>query len=381
MAFPHALIMVLLALASASFLASTLGCMAPQRTNGVEVTRRGDDVLAVGDTPRVTDSVPGDAMLAGGDMSFSGATGGDYLGAGGSQLITGRIHGSARAAGGNIRLTATVARNATIAGGNIVIDSSAVVERNAYIAGGTVIVNGTVRQSLQLSGGTLVINGAVDGNVDVGGGELRVGPRAVIGGNLRYQVPAQRVRIDSAARIGGTVTAIPVPNWRGALRFFRSLWLLGFLVAGLVAVALAPRLATEAAGLVRGRPGLSVLVGIVWVIVVPIVVVLVAMTVIGVPLALLTGATYAVFVYLGRVVLAVWLGRLVLSTRVSAGRMGAIVSFLAGGIILVLAALLPVVGSLVQIVACVFGVGALLIAIRDWARAPGTPRLGESALP
>jgi cytoskeletal protein CcmA (bactofilin family) len=307
--------------------------------------------------------------------------GGDYVGAGGSQVIAGRIHGSARAAGGEIRMAASVGRNATIAGGRIEIDPAAVIERNAYIAGGTVLTNGRVRQNLLISGGAVVLDGVVDGSVDITAGELRVGPRAVIAGNLRYRVPARNVRIDSAAHIGGTVTALPAQDWRGALRFFRALWLIGFLIAGAVAVALAPRFATEAAERLRERPGPSALIGFLWLIIVPIIAVLVAMTVIGLPLGLLAFAVYAVLLYLGRAVLAVWLGRLVLGTRVGPGRAGAIASFLTGGIIIVLLGLLPGIGPLALLVASLLGVGALLIAIRMWARAPAAvPERGDRGL-
>src|SRR5688572_13976598 len=84
---------------------ATLACGRSEPKN--EVTRNGEDVLASGGAPNVPDSVPGDAIMAGGDVRFSGATGGDYLGVGGKQAISGRIHGSVRAAGGDVQVTAT----------------------------------------------------------------------------------------------------------------------------------------------------------------------------------------------------------------------------------------------------------------------------------
>lgn len=347
-----------------------LGCQAPQSRDQVRIVHRGGDLFGAGDTVEVADSVPGDAMLAGSQLEFSGATGGDYLGAGGSQMITGRIHGSARVAGGTVRLASAVDRNATIAGGTIRLDRTATIGRNAYLAGGTVRVDGTVRQSLRVTGGTVMLDGAVDGDVNIAGGELRIGPGANIGGDLRYRVPSAKVHIDSAARIGGTVTALPPRDWSGVVRAFRLMWLLGFLLAGVVAVALAPRFAAAAAEWVGARPGLSALLGVLWLVVIPVVAVLVATTVIGLPLALLAGAAYLLLVYLGRVVLAVWLGRLLLGGRVRDGTTGALMSFLLGAIILVLLALVPLLGLVVTLVATVVGLGALLIQLRSWTRAP-----------
>ena len=367
-----------LTLASCAVVQSTLACGTPpqRRTDGqrgrheVQIVRRGGDMLGAGQTLQITDSVPGDAMLAGGQLTFSGATGGDYLGVGGSQVITGRIHGSARVAGGEIRVAAPIERNATIAGGTIELDRDGVIGRNAYFAGGTVRVDGAVRQGLHVSGGTVALGGQAGGDVEVNAGELRVGPGATIAGNLRYRVPAGNVHIDSGAHIAGTVTVLPPQEVGGVMRYFRILWLLGFLVAGAVAVALAPRFADAAAERMRERPGLSALAGVVWIIVIPIAALLVAVTVIGLPLALLACAVYAILLYLGRAVLAVWLGRLVVNMLGRTPVPEPLVSFLVGAIILIVLGLVPLIGPLVMLVATIFGLGALLVEIRAWSRAP-----------
>ncbi|HEU4641153.1 MAG TPA: polymer-forming cytoskeletal protein [Gemmatimonadaceae bacterium] len=364
------------ALLATSLALPVLACRAPVARNEtqVRIARRGADVIAVGGAPQLDDSIPGDAMLAGGQLRFSGATGEDYIGAGGSQSVTGRIHGSLRAAGGEIHVAAPIDRNATIAGGRVAIDSLAVVGRNAYIAGGEVRMAGTVRETLQITGGTVFIDGTVGGDVHVSAGELRVGPRARIDGSLYYRVPAGKARVDPAARIRGRVLALPAQDWSGAARLFRALLLIGFLVAGAVAVALAPRVAIDAAERLRERPGQAALVGFLWLVLVPIAAVIVAITLVGLPLALLACAIYLVVAYLGRVVLALWLGRLLLGPRAAGGRGGIVVGFLAGAIILAIVALIPVLGGLVWLVATIVGVGALLVAVRAWSRGAEEPR-------
>ena len=135
---------LILALSGFVLVASAAGC---GRNNGPvsEVKRNGEDLIAHGSVPLVSDSVPGDAILAGGDVRFSGAAVGDYLGAGGSKQSVDAYHGSLRAAGGKIDVTAPVDRNATIVGGDVQLDSAAVVQRNAYLAGGNVQVRGRCR--------------------------------------------------------------------------------------------------------------------------------------------------------------------------------------------------------------------------------------------
>ncbi len=339
--------------------ASTLACGREKADN--EVTRNGEDVLASGSAPSIVDSVPGDAILAGGDVRFSGTAAGDYLGVGGKQTISGRIHGSVRAAGGEINLAAAVDRNATIVGGNIEVDSVAVVARNAYLAGGTIRVKGTVQGALMASGGSVILNGVVGSNVEIAAGALRIGPQTRIAGNLRYRVPAGEVQIDPAARISGTVTVLPVRRGPGILHI---LLLFGFLVAGAVVVAIAPRFAGDAAEILRARPGRSALFGLCALILVPVVAVIAAVTIIGIPLALLMTAVYIILVYLGRIPLALWLGARILGGRARAGRQGVLLSFLVGGFILLIVGLVPVIGGLAMAIITVLGLGAFLLRVQ-----------------
>jgi hypothetical protein len=350
----------LLALSGTALIVSTLSCAKSEKPQN-ELTRHGEDVIAAGSTPTVMDSVPGDAILAGGDASFGGVTGGDYLGAGGKQAITGRIHGSLRAAAAEIHVAAVIDRNATIMAGSVELDSAAIIARNAYIVGGTIQANGTVQEGLLAYGGAITLDGVVGRDVEVTGGTLRVGPHARIAGNLRYRVPAGKVHIDPAAHITGTVTALPVSNW-GPL--WRVLWILGFLLVGAVVVALFPRFMADAAETLPEHPGLSALVGLGWGILVPLAIVVAAITVVGLPLAFLTAAVYVVLVCVASVPFAIWLGRLLLGARARGGLEGTLINFLVGGFFLFVAGIIPVVGGWVSLIAGVLGLGTILLEVQ-----------------
>ena len=346
-----------LVLTGSLLLASTLSCRRREEPANVLV-RRGDDVLATGSMATIMDSVPGDAILASGDVSFGGVTGGDYLGAGGKQAITGRIHGSLRAAGGDIHVAAAVDRNVSIAAGRIELDSAGVVARNAYLFGGDVTVDGAVRGSLVAYGGAIVLNGVVGGDVDVGAGSLRIGPHAQIAGNLTYRVRSGQARIDPAAHITGKVTALPVTNRWG---WWHLLWIFGFLVLGAATVALLPRFMAEAAEILPLRPGRSALVGVGWLVIVPIAVCVAAITIIGLPLALLMTAIYLALIFVGSIPFSIWLGQLLLSSRARKGREGALINFLFGGFLLIIFGVIPIVGGWVSLVAVILGLGTILL--------------------
>jgi cytoskeletal protein CcmA (bactofilin family) len=348
----------ILAVLGSVVVASTLSCVVGSKPR--KVTRLGDDVIMAGSMVYLAerDSVPGDAILSGRSVEFHSAIGGDYLGASGMQTIGGRIRGSVRAVGGEIHVTGAIDRNATIAGGSVTLDSTADITRNAYVIGGNVSIAGNVHGSLLASGGSVTLNGTVGRDVEVSGGSLTVGPHAVITGNLRYHVPAEKVHIDSAARISGTVTAIPVSGRWGLNRW---LWMLGFLVAGGVVVALIPRFVAEAAEIIPLSPFRSALVGLGWFILVPVAVIIAAITVIGLPLALMTAFLYGVLVYLSSVPFALWVGRRLLGARTGAGRRGALFNFLIGGFLLLLVGIIPVIGGVVTLIAACLGLGAIML--------------------
>ena len=342
-------------------LVPVFGCVRPKPEN--QVMRLGDDVLASGSAPSLMyDSISGDAILAGGDIVFGGSTGGDYVGAGGKQDIRGRVHGSLRAAGGHVRVTATVDRNATIGGGDLVVDSVAVIGRNAYLIGGSIRVEGAVHGGMLATGGNVVLNGPITGDVEVASGALQLGPRAQIGGNLRYRVSKDKVSIDRAAHVAGTITAIPVSNGRGAWTW---LWTFGGILAGAVVVLLLPRFIADSAALFHQRPIRSVIVGFLCGILFPIAIVIAAITVIGLPLALLSAAFLAILVGLSEVPVAVWLGERILHARTPLGRQSVIVNFFLGALIMLLVGIIPVIGPLMLLIASCFGFGAILLSA--WA--------------
>lgn len=335
----------------------------PQRVNE-EPVRSGADLLGSGNDIRVAESVPGDVILAGSRVIFSGAAGGDYIAAGGDLKVNGNVDGSLRVAGGNIDVGASVGRNVTIAGGEIRLEETAAIGQNAYVAGGEITIRGPIRGNLMVSGGSVHLNGPVDGDVNVNAGSLTIGPNAVIGGALSHRVDEKNLQVDSAATIAGGIIALPSPKWEGpsmVFGFLGVLWKLGFLVAGIAVVLIAPNFSIRTVERLRAHPGRSGLVGVITMIVAPVVGLMVAATVIGLPLFLVAGALYLVTLYLSRVVVALWIGQRLLGERVPRLRRSNILaSFLLGGIIIWAIGLIPWIGPLIMLILTVLGFGAIL---------------------
>jgi cytoskeletal protein CcmA (bactofilin family) len=347
---------------------SIVACGPPQVLEETVAVGRGGDLVAVGRALELTDSVEGDVMAAGARVRFRGRAGGDLLAAGGQQVLGGVVEGSARAAGGWVGLGARVERNVTLAGNQVVVGPPAVVMGNAYLVGGSVRFDGTAERLVRIMGGTVMLNGTIRGDVLVEARRLRLGPDAVIEGDLRYRLSrGQDVILHPGAQVAGAVLPLPAHRAGWIPWALRAFWLVGFMVAGAVVLALLPLLTGAVEARARRRPIVSLAAGILVLILIPVVLLLVAVTLVGLPLALIGVALLAITLYLAPVVVAVWLGRTVLRRPPELPRGARVTAFLLGALLLGLIAFVPLVGPAVVALATVFGFGALVVALWEGA--------------
>jgi hypothetical protein len=92
-------------------------------------------------------------------------------------------------------------------------------------------------------------------------------------------------------------------------------------------------------------------------------VIVAAITLIGLPLALMGAVVYLAMIYLGRITFAVWLGHALLRTRVRTERRGILARYVVGELCLIIVGLIPFLGTLAVTIATVFGIGALVLRL------------------
>lgn len=379
-------IAVLAAAAGSGFLLSAGGAPPglqerPDRFVPGEPLSVGADRVAAGPTVELRDSVPGDAMVAGGQVRTAGPVAGDVLGAGGRVVVAGPVEGSVRAAGGQVEIAAPVSGNVTLAGGLVQLGDGAEVGGNAYLAGGTVEVSAPIRGHLMVGGEEVLIDGPVDGSVEVAAERLALGDDARIRGDLSYRSP-EAVDRAPGAEVAGTVTrrapeGSPAPEWLPDVAgWVGTLFgLAAFLFTGLALGAVFPGSAERLLASGRAKPLPSLGIGVLALLAVPALLLAALITVVGIPLALAGGALFLFSVYVARAVLAMWIGDALLGERAGEGRRRVLLAFLVGGGLLFLVGLVPWVGTLVEVLATAFGLGAAAVALRGGRR--GTASAAE----
>lgn len=341
------------------------GCGSDETGPSALVLRPNGDLLSVGETVIRSESAAGDVMLVGGTVDFTGDMGGSYLGAGGNQRVRGRVEGSARVAGGTVFFEASVGRNITAAGGTVELREDALIERNAYLAGGVVRIDGSILGDLYVGGREVVLDGTVGGDARIEAETLRIGPAARIEGALRYRLAEEPVSIADGATIDGEVEALPPRADGGPDISMYVLRLLAFVVSAGVLVALFPGPASGMVAAVRAQPAHALGFGVLWAVGVPVVALGLAITVVGIPLALMVAAGYVASVYLAPAVPAMWLGRMLMPPRGEPSRADTLKALLLGGPLVAVAIFLPWAGFIVRLATGLLGLGGMALVLRE----------------
>ena len=334
-----------------------------------------DDRFLIGGSVRQETPVEGDLIGVGGSVEVVAPVGGDVVVTGGDIRIGAAVKGDVYAAGGNVDIDAAVGRNVRVAGGNVEVRTSGRVEGNLSALGGTVAIRGPVAGQVQAASGDVLVDSAVGGDVHVASGSLTLGPNARVGGRVSYRGDGEAT-IDPAAQVAGGIAR--EPGSAGATRTIERarvqregggswFWTFGMMVlAGTIAAAF-PAGTRRVGEKLRRDPAITMLFGFAVLVCTPVAAVILAVTIIGIPVALAVLFLYAVMLIVGYAALAVVLGDSALARlrAADAGRRGwragaAVLAMLAMG----LAAKLPVIGGLLVFAALLAGVGALVLALR-----------------
>jgi|GEM_PF-488173 len=329
----------------------------------------------------VEGTINGDLTVFTGSLTISGTvTGNVTVFSAGSVSVedSGSIGGSLNGAATNVSVRGNVGSDIFIAAGSTVVEGSGSVGRDVMGFGGTVRVDGSVGRDVRGRSYRTTVDGTVAGDVDVATQSLGISSTAVIGGDVLYR-SASEASISDGATIGGTVTQLPAQSnfvYGIVLAIANIVGFLGFIVAGLVIVWLARSTGSRAVGSVLTKPLRSFLVGVATVIVLPVLVGLLAFTLVGIPLAIILVAIGAVLFIVGAVPVVTALGHLILVKR--GGLFGA---FLVGAVLWRLSIFIPWVGPFLFLLALVWGVGAWVLGVLAARRSdPLPPALVPAAL-
>ncbi len=352
---------------------------------GTTVVREGKIVgslYAVGGRVTVMGEVEGDVFVAGGSLGVEHLVTGDVVAAGGTVDLRGEVKGTIRVVAGAISLDGRVAGDVVAAGGIVRTSPATAIAGKAVLAGGTVEIGGSVGRGLKAAAGTILVSGIIRGDASLVAERIELLPGALIDGRLDYRSSREIVIHPGAIVVGEVRHTSPLLHRKahgvGRLLFLvAGMLTLGPLVVGMGLLLLSPGFTLGAARNI-GRDLLrSLALGLIILAAVPLTVVILIATIIGIPLGLAILFLYPVLLFLGFLAGAIFIGDtgarfIIRKEEVTRG--WEVVFFSAALLLLAAASTVPLVGGPALFLLAVSGMGAWYLQVyRIYCKSkPGT---------
>ncbi|HNX39073.1 MAG TPA: hypothetical protein PKK11_00710 [Methanothrix sp.] len=290
----------------------------------------GDDVLAAGSMVSV--NAPVDSVIAmGGTVNINAPVKGDVIAAAGQVFVNADVGGKVVAAGGNVQLGGDIGTNLLAAGGTVNVLPGKTVGRDALLAGDNVVNAGHVN-------GTLTVSATRFNNTGLAG-----------------RVDYHRIEEQSGKK--------EAEMYKTGFSILGLLSLIGYFILGLILVRYLPGAFRIVDEQLRDSALFKTLLGFVMIIASFIALLLVAMTVVGLPIALISSLLIFAALLLSGTFVSYSLGRWIGQRT---GKLKSDLAYFAlGFVILNLLYLLPLVGGLASLIATSLGFAGLLYAARE----------------
>lgn len=325
-----------------------------------------DTLLAAGETVSIDGNVNGDLLAFGRSVTVRGNVAGNLVTGAETVRVEGTVGGSIIGGARALSLAnARIGRDLYGFGRDVELQNGANVAGNAIAFGENVDIDGRVGVDLAGFASALRVSGAVEGDVQAHAGTITLLPTARVGGNVTGHVDsAGDLNIASGAVVGGTVDEqlvareerrnryLTVGYYFGELVRLGTMFLAGLLLLWVFPVLRAVSLPDAMAVLRSGGIGLAAAVTL------PVAALLLCITIIGLPIGVLTFMLGAIGLYFSKPVVAQIIGRGLLR---NAERPPHYAATLVVGLVLVVVAInVPFIGGIANFVLTLVGFGVIV---------------------
>lgn len=330
-----------------------------------------DTLLFTGESLSVDGDINGDLVAFGKRIVINGKIDGNLIVAAQSIMVTGEVTGTIMNAAESIDLAdLIVGGDFWAAGQSVRMNQDSRVTGNAILAGELISVAGYVGRDLVTAAETAELSGEVNEDVVAYVEKIQLLGNASVKGDMTIHARSEEsLHQSSGANVGGAVN-FEHNDYEGKPRnryatigfYFRQLvQLIAAFIVGYGLFSLFPRM--QNLSLEGGASGFATGgIGLVGLVSAPVIAVILAVTVIGLPVAFLSVFMWITALYLAKILVAWVIGSMLLDD--SAEDRGVIATLAVGLIIVIVAINLPFVGGVISFVLTALGFGMLL----QWLR-------------
>lgn len=272
------------------------------------VTRDGQNRYGAGMVLTYPDAIGDDLYAAGQQIIVTGRIGGDVGAAAGTVEITGPIAEDVRIAGQYLTVASPdIGGNLVAAGQNIVFRSAVNIRGDAWVYGSFVELKGKIGGNLKVVADQLIIDAPIAGDAEITANRISFGERGSINGKLTLRAPENVPDEKVSGEIAFTPTekqgAAGTPIEREASKLLSPWSIFGLFVSlifGFIFLAVFRPFGILFATSVKANPFVSMGIGFLALIAIPVAFVLLLVTLIGMPIAFLLLFLYlALLIFVG----------------------------------------------------------------------------------
>lgn len=333
-----------------------------------------EDYFAVGESVTLSGTVNGDAYVFGGNVVVDGTVNGDLITGGGNVNIKGKIKDDVRTAGGQVIISGEIGKNLTVGAGSVEIIDSAQIAGSLVTGSGNVSIFAPIGKGATIGAGNITVGNKINGNVNAAVGSLTLTPAALIVGDLNY-LSEEEAKIQIGAQVNGktnrTISQKPQIDqtvaanaFKGLGLFFKVIGFISILIIGLLFIKFLPNFSLKTAENLKHKFLLSLLVGFISAIMLPIAALILLVTLIGIPFSI--GLIFALiaYLYLAKIFVSIAVGQKI--TKLAKFKTSNALTFIIGLSAYTVISIVPIIGALVSLAAILSGTGAIILTKREF---------------
>ncbi len=319
------------------------------------------DFYGIGSTVALSGTVTGDAHVVGGTVTINGEITQDLFALGGTVNISAPVNDDVRIISGDVTISAPVSGSVVVLAGRLNILSSATIGGDVLVYGGDVTIEAEVAGKVLGNAERIRIDGVVKGGVDVTSPFLTLGEQADIIGDVRYVSQSELSRATGAV-VTGSVTKNDIleeTSMSTELRAAVMMFLIS-LFATLSLYLLFRRRVEVLAESAVTRVGFRALIGFTTLLVVPIAVMILLVSMLGIVVGLIGGITFMLMLLVTLSLMSVVAGSF-LALVVTKKPTVNIVTILAGAVVTQVMIFVPIVGPAILLVIFFITMGTIVL--------------------
>jgi hypothetical protein len=289
-----------------------------------------DDIIAGGDIVGINSPVDS-VIAAGGTVSINAPVKGDVIALAGQVYINSDVGGKVVVAGGSVHIGGDIGTNLVGAGEQVNLAASSSVNKDALLMGRQVFNAAKINGTLSVSANQFNNSGTAQA--------------------VRYKKIEDQGRRDEDFDAGYSI--------------FSLLFLLGYFILGLILVKYLPGIFQEVDAEARRSTLFKILLGFVMIVAAFIALVILAASIVGLPIALISALLFMATLMLSSTFVSFSLGRWICEKAKM--KKGDLAGFVLGFVVLNLLFYLPLIGGLISIVSMSLGFSSIIYASRRLA--------------